>query len=260
MGLNAYSNCTPLTTGCYLYQDSGLTTPVADGVYSDGNNTYTVSGGAGLITGQGTCATTTTTTTTTTEAPTTTTTTTTTTEAPTTTTTTTTTTGLPVVAFDLGYATTNGSDACQNAISSPNAYFATSGSTFTAGTVLYTDIGLTTLAPDDYYSDGTTWYLITGGNGTLTGGTPCSGTTTTTTTTTIAPTTTTTTTTTTLLVSCNNYNVVGSPSISIEWFDCGGSFFTQTVFGGITICAETGTVVQTGGSGSITDLGSCQYI
>ena len=158
----------------------------------------------------------------------------------------------------MGYATTNGTDACQNAISSPNAYYATSGSTFTAGTVLYTDIGLTTLAPDDYYSDGTTWYLITGGNGTLTGGTPCSGTTTTTTTTTQAPTTTTTTTTTTNAVSCNNYNVVGSPSISIEWFDCGGGFNSQTVFsGGITICAETGTVVQTGGSGSITDLGSC---
>jgi hypothetical protein len=258
MGLNAYSNCTPLTTGCFLYQDSGLTTPVANGVYSDGTNTFTVTGGAGEITSQGTCpVTTTTTTTTTTLAPTTTTTTTTTTLAPTTTTTTTTTT-LPVVAFDLGYAVTNGSDACQNAITSPTFYFAAFGSTFTAGTILYTDSGLTTLAPDDYYSDGTTWYLIIGGNGTLTGGTPCSGTTTTTTTTTQAPTTTTTTTTTTNAVSCNNYNVGGSPSISIEWFDCGGSFFTQTVgAGGITICAETGTVVQTGGSGSITDLGSC---
>ena len=179
MGLNAYTNCTPLTTGCFLYQNSGLTIPVADGVYSDGTNTYTVSGGAGQITSQGTCPVTTTTTTTTTAAPTTTTTTTTTTEAPTTTTTTTTTTEAPT-------------------------------------------------------------------------------TTTTTTTTTEAPTTTTTTTTTTLAVSCNNYSVVGSPSISIEWFDCGGGFFTQTVgSGGIIICAETGTVVQTGGSGSITDLGSC---
>ena len=93
MGLNAYSNCTPLTTGCFLYQDSGLTTPVANGVYSDGTNTFTVTGGAGEITSQGTCpVTTTTTTTTTTLAPTTTTTTTTTTLAPTTTTTTTSTT------------------------------------------------------------------------------------------------------------------------------------------------------------------------
>lgn len=95
MGLNAYTNCTPLTTGCFLYQNSGLTIPVADGVYSDGTNTYTVSGGAGQITSQGTCPVTTTTTTTTTAAPTTTTTTTTTTEAPTTTTTTTTTTAVP---------------------------------------------------------------------------------------------------------------------------------------------------------------------
>ena len=127
MGLNAYSNCSPLTTGCFLYQDSGLTTPVADGVYSDGTNTYTVSGGAGQIASQGTC-----------------------------------------------------------------------------------------------------------------------------------PTTTTTTTTTTNAVSCNNYQVVGTNSISIEWFDCGGAFFTQTVgTSPIVICAETGTVVQTGGSGSITDLGSC---
>lgn len=270
MGLNAYTNCSPLSTGCFLYQNSGLTIPVADGVYSDGTNTFTVTGGAGQITSQGTCPVTTTTTTTTTAAPTTTTTTTTTTAAPTTTTTTTTTTAAPTtttttttttlgyVLFELGYATTNGTDACLNSISSPNPYYATSGSTFTAGTVLYTDTGLTTLAPDDYYSDGITWYLITGGNGTLTGGTPCNLTTTTTTTTTTAPTTTTTTTTTTNAVSCNNYNVVGSPSISIEWFDCGGSFFTQTVgAGGITICAETGTVVQTGGSGSVTDLGSC---
>ena len=74
----------------------------------------------------------------------------------------------------------------------------------------------------------------------------------------LGTTTSTTTTTTTLAVSCNNYNIVGTPSISVEWFGCGGSFFTQTVgAGGITVCAETGTVNQTGGSGSITDLGSC---
>ena len=194
MGLNAYSNCSPLTTGCFLYQDSGLTTPVSDGVYSDGTNTYTVSGGAGQIASQGTCPTTTTTTSTTTAAPTTTTTTSTTTEAPTTTTTTT--------------------------------------STTTEAPTTITTTSTTTEAPTT--------------------------TTTTTSTTTEAPTTTTTTTTTTNAVSCNNYQVVGTNSISIEWFDCGGAFFTQTVgTSPIVICAETGTVVQTGGSGSITDLGSC---
>jgi hypothetical protein len=52
--------------------------------------------------------------------------------------------------------------------------------------------------------------------------------------------------------------VVGTPSISIEWLSCAGEPFTQTVgAGGIFICAETGTVVQTGGSGSITPTGPC---
>ena len=101
MGLNAYSNTTPLGIGATLYQDSGLTTPVADGIYSNGTDTFTVSGGAGLITAQGSCpATTTTTTTSTTAAPTTTTTTSTTTEAPTTTTTTSTTTLFSNLFFD----------------------------------------------------------------------------------------------------------------------------------------------------------------
>ena len=83
-------------------------------------------------------------------------------------------------------------------------------------------------------------------------------TTTTTSTTTEAPTTTTTTTTTTLSVSCTTYTITGTPSISIEWFDCGGAFFTQTVFSSpLVICAQTGTVNQTGGSGSIVAGASC---
>lgn len=90
-----YSPCTPpLVVGCFLYTDAGFTTPVADGIYSDGNTAFTVSGGLGEITSGIACSslTTSTTTTTTTAAPTTTTTTTTTTAAPTTTTTTTSTT------------------------------------------------------------------------------------------------------------------------------------------------------------------------
>jgi hypothetical protein len=81
---------------------------------------------------------------------------------------------------------------------------------------------------------------------------------TTTTTTTTEPPPTTTTTTTEAPLDCTQYDVVGSPSISIEWFACSGEFLTQTVgSGGISICAETGTVVQTGGSGSITPTGPC---
>ena len=193
MGLNAYSNCTPLTTGCFLYQDSGLTTPVVDGVYSDGTNTFTVTGGAGEITSQGSCPViTTTTTTTTTAAPTTTTTTSTTTEAPTTTTTTT--------------------------------------STTTEAPTTTTTTSTTTEAPT---------------------------TTTTTSTTTEAPTTTTTTTTTTNAVSCNNYEINPSGSVSVEYFDCGGAFITNTYFSQAVVCAETGTLVITGGSATINDLGSC---
>ncbi len=86
--------------------------------------------------------------------------------------------------------------------------------------------------------------------------TSTSSTTTTSTTTEVPPTTTTTTTETPL--NCTEYNVVGTPSISIEWLSCAGEPFTQTVgAGGIFICAETGTVVQTGGSGSITPTGPC---
>jgi hypothetical protein len=160
----------------------------------------------------------------------------------------------------LGYDIGTGNAACEDYVATPSTYYAAPGSTFTNGTILYTDSSLTTLAPDGFYSDGTNYCQISGGDGTLVGISPCTLTTTTTTSTTTeaSTTTTTTTSTTTLAVSCNNYNIVGTPSISVEWFDCGGSFFTQTVgAGGITVCAETGTVVQTGGSGSITDLGSC---
>jgi hypothetical protein len=98
MAATIYTNCSVLGLGCFLYQNTGLSTPVANGEYSDGTNVFTVSGGSGQITAVASCSptttTTSTTTTTTTAAPTTTTstTTTTTTAAPTTTTSTTTTT------------------------------------------------------------------------------------------------------------------------------------------------------------------------
>lgn len=95
----------------------------------------------------------------------------------------------------------------------------------------------------------------------ITIGAPCTTTTTSTsssTTTTTSTSSTTTTTTTEAPLNCTEYNVVGTPSISIEWLSCSGEPFTQTVgAGGIFICAETGTVVQTGGSGTISIVGSC---
>lgn len=95
MPQNVYTTCSPIVVGCFLYTNSGLTTPVFNGNYSNGTTLFTVTGGNGEITSSAPCTTTTTststssttTTTTTTQAPTTTTTTTT--EPPTTTTTTT---------------------------------------------------------------------------------------------------------------------------------------------------------------------------
>jgi len=198
---------------------------------TDDTNTY------GILTLCG--ATTTTTTTTTTAAPTTTTTTTTstTTSAPTTTTTTTT-------------STTT---------AAPTTTTTTTSTTTAAPTTTTTTTSTTTEAPTTTTTTSTTTEAPTTTTTTTTTTTEAPTTTTTTTTTTEAPTTTsTTTTTTTLSVSCTEYTVTGTPSISIEWFDCGGAFFTQTVGASpLVICAETGTVNQTGGSGSIVAGGSC---
>jgi hypothetical protein len=51
-----YSNCSTLSTsGCYLYTNSSLTTPVSNGKYSDGTTCFTVSGGNGQITASENC-------------------------------------------------------------------------------------------------------------------------------------------------------------------------------------------------------------
>ena len=90
MSATIYTNCSVLGLGCFLYQDAGLTTPVANGEYSDGTDVFTVSGGAGEITASALCNPPTTTTSTTTS---------TTTAAPTTSTTTTSTTTLTANIF-----------------------------------------------------------------------------------------------------------------------------------------------------------------
>lgn len=53
-----YSTCSVLGIGCILYEDAGLTTPLADGIYCDDpglTNCFTVSGGLGEVTGVGSC-------------------------------------------------------------------------------------------------------------------------------------------------------------------------------------------------------------
>ena len=55
MAVNLYTNCLTVTTGCYFYNNSNLTSPVSNGKYSDGTNCYTVSGGNGEVTTVETC-------------------------------------------------------------------------------------------------------------------------------------------------------------------------------------------------------------
>ena len=81
--LNYYAAVPTLANGVVLYQDNALSAVVPDNYYSDGVNSWLVTGGNGILTSQTSCTPTTTTTSTTTS---------TTTEAPTTTTSTTTTT------------------------------------------------------------------------------------------------------------------------------------------------------------------------
>ena len=58
-------------------------------------------------------------------------------------------------------------------------------------------------------------------------------------------------------MACNYYNIEGAPSIDVEWLECDGTTNSDTVTGDILICAQTGSVTQTGGAGNITTLGSC---
>jgi hypothetical protein len=116
------------------------------------------------------------------------------------TTTTTTTTTLAPCQVSLSPSNIDGATACNNwnNVIDRTAYYALYYPCSAAnGQQLYTDSGLTTLIPNGWYSDGTTYFQVVGGNGTLTNSTACPGTTSTTSTTTSTTTTTTSTTTTT---------------------------------------------------------------
>ena len=168
-----------LINGTILYTDNTLTTPIANGYYSNGTNSWLTAGGNGILANQSACI-----------IPTTTTTTTTTTLAPTTTTTTTTTTLPASTAFNLQPSAIDQADACTNYPSGLVTYFATFGSTLVNGTILYTNNTLTIPIADGYYSNGTNSWLTSGGNGILASQSACippTSTTTTTTTTTIGP-------------------------------------------------------------------------
>jgi hypothetical protein len=92
--------------------------------------------------------------------------------------------------------------------------------------------------------------------------TTSTSTSTSTSTTTTEPTTTTststsTTSTTTTPPTCHNYQIEGAPSIDVEWIECDGTTNSDTVTTAIVVCAQTGTVIQTGGEGNITQLSEC---
>jgi hypothetical protein len=120
---------------------------------------------------------------------------------------TTTTTTSAVAQFSLGYDASIFFTACTDFGTSPTTYYASTGAILQVGTQLYSDITLTTLAADGYYSDGVNWWRIRFGNGFIASTGSCTTTTSTTstststtstsTTTTAAPTTTTTSTSTT---------------------------------------------------------------
>ena len=57
MGGTYYSNCSTITTGCYIYNDIYKTSIASNGIYSDGTNCYTVSYGNGYVSSIGTCLT-----------------------------------------------------------------------------------------------------------------------------------------------------------------------------------------------------------
>jgi hypothetical protein len=56
MALTIYSQCSTITTGCFLYSNNILTTAVNNGYYSNGTDCYTVTGGSGEVTAVGACA------------------------------------------------------------------------------------------------------------------------------------------------------------------------------------------------------------
>ena len=131
----------------------------------------------------------------------------------------------------------------------------TTTTTTTAAPTTSTTTTTTTAAPTTSTTTTTTTAAPTTSTTTTTT-TAAPTTSTTTTTTTAAPTTSTTTTTTTVLT-CHNYNIEGAPSIDVEWLECDGTTNSDTVTTAIVVCAQTGTVTQTGGSGNITQLSSC---
>ena len=137
-----------LTNGCVIYTDPGLTNPANDGYYSNGVNCYYMSGNE--IKDVNPCVTTTTSTSSTS---------TTSTTSTSTSTTTTTTTAAPVQ-VDLGYSDFSCTEACSAGLDT--YYISGDCDPLLVGCSIYTNAGLSVLAPNGYYSDGTNCYTVAG--------------------------------------------------------------------------------------------------
>lgn len=76
--------------------------------------------------------------------------------------------------YSLGYDATTSAIACSDFYLSPTNFYSAPGDGPgpNIGETLYTDSGLTTTAPDGYYSDGVAWYRVTGGAGIITNADP----------------------------------------------------------------------------------------
>jgi hypothetical protein len=74
-----------------------------------------------------------------------------------------------VYTYSLGRNTVGGNGAC---IASPTNYFS-SAATLSNTVKIYTNTGLSSPASNAYYSDGTNFWRITDGNGTLSSQAPC---------------------------------------------------------------------------------------
>jgi hypothetical protein len=73
--------------------------------------------------------------------------------------------------YSLGYDLSSSANACSDP-SPSNYYLSPSLNPLNVGDTIYTDTSLTTPASDGYYSNGTGWYLVTGGSGLITSGDP----------------------------------------------------------------------------------------
>ena len=159
---------------------------------------------------------------------------------------TTTTTTLSPASFILGHDNINFFTACTRYTSAPQTFYSTNGSSLIVGTTLYDDAGLTTISSNGFYSNGTTWWRITLGDGVISNTGSCATTSTTSTSTSTTSTSTSTSTTTEAPTTTTTSTTAGPEVFSlgyhatVGWQSC---YTTRTTYYGYT-----GDIIQNGTS------------